>query len=168
MPCRMNFFITNPIKRENMLTNAAYGVVTPIRIWKITPVNPKGNNCNLSNLDLQVPLNLSVADFLNTKYRLSIQILVTAEEPYAQEVYDMLKTRFENSFIPLDFCWRKQRIIALTRQNNTVEEIAKILEVSESAITQHRAVIYDLLESEYGKPRIPHSICWYADRAGLG
>ncbi|MCG3164614.1 MAG: hypothetical protein POELPBGB_00373 [Bacteroidia bacterium] len=151
-----------------MLTNASIGVGTRGSIGKFIAVNPKGNNCKLANIDLQVPLNLSVADFLNTEYRLSIQILVTAEEPYAQEVYDMLEARFKNSFIPLDFCWRKQRIIALTRQNNKVEEIAEILGVSVSAVTQHRAVIYDLLESEYGKPRITHSICWYADMAGLG
>jgi hypothetical protein len=152
-----------------MLTNASIGVIVHGQTWKVIPVNPKGTNSKLSNHDLQRPLSWSVAETLAIKYGLMVKVLFIAEdEKGADEVYHILKSNFENDFIPLNFCWRKQLIIALTRQNNTVKEIAEILKVSESAITQHRAVIYDLLESEYGKPRIPHSICWYADRAGLG
>ncbi len=152
-----------------MLTNASVGVGAQGGISKFIAVNPKGNNCKLTNHDLQTPLSWSVAETLAIKYGLRVQVLFIAEdEKGADEVYHILKSNFENDFIPLNFCWRKQLIIALTRQNNTVKEIAEILKVSESAITQHRAVIYELLESEYGKPHITQSICWYADMAGLG
>lgn len=94
-------------------------------------VKAKGTNSKLSNHDLQRPLSWSVAETLAIKYGLMVKVLFIAEdEKGADEVYHILKSNFENDFIPLNFCWRKQLIIALTRQNNTVKEIAEILKVS--------------------------------------
>ena len=148
-----------------MITNALIGVGTQGDFRKTIPVNPTGKKNKLYPEDLGV-LNKVLSEEFTTEEEVVVQVFIITKAQYVEQVYCRTKACFETDFVPWDFSLRKQQIISLTRQNYTVKEIAEKLGVSKSAITKHRRGIYDVLESEYGKPRIPHSIRWYADRMG--
>ena len=151
-----------------MLTNGASAVVVNGNVINTIPLNPNGNNKQLYPEDVQVPLNFAIMDLIAVMPKISIQILFIPEEKDAGLVCEILKSHFGKRLIHAAFYLRHQQIISLTAQGYDVKQMAAKLKRSVPLITKYRGEIYDVLQSEYKKPRRTHSIKWYAARVGLG